>query len=142
MLYALFSWGGRLGRLAYFGYSLLLVTILLVLGLVLLLPLRNAENAAGVTAAIMIILAVMGIMGGFCLAAKRLHDLDLSAWHYVWMVFLPAIFNGFGAAFKQLNMPGPALATALLGLVISLGIGLYLLFWPGTDGANRFGERP
>ncbi|MDQ7248715.1 DUF805 domain-containing protein [Dongia sedimenti] len=142
MLYALFSWDGRLGRLAYFGYSILLVTILVVLGLVLLLPLRNAEGATGVTVAIMVILTVMGTVGGFCLAAKRLHDLDLSAWHYVWMVFFPAIFNGFGAAFRQLDMPGPALMTALLGLVISFGIGLYLLFWPGSDGANRFGERP
>ena len=43
--------------------------------------------------------------GGFCLAAKRLHDLDLSAWHYVWMVFLPATFNGFGAAWVQIDEP-------------------------------------
>jgi uncharacterized membrane protein YhaH (DUF805 family) len=142
MLFALFSWSGRLGRLAYFGYSILLLTVLVVLGLILLLPLRNAAEGQGVGIAIVVILGVMGIAGGFCLAAKRLHDLDLSAWHYVWMVFVPALFNGFGAAFKQLGMTLPGLLTSLLGALISVLVGLYLLFWPGTEGSNRYGERP
>jgi uncharacterized membrane protein YhaH (DUF805 family) len=142
MLFALFSWSGRIGRLAYFGYSMLLCIVLVVLGLVLLLPLRNAENATGIAIAITVILVVMGIMGGFCLAAKRLHDVDLSAWHYVWMVFVPALLNGFGTAFTQLGKTAPGLTFSLLGVLISLLVGLFLLFWPGTDGTNRYGERP
>ena len=142
MLFALFSWSGRLGRLAYFGYSFLLVAVLVVLGLIFLLPLRNAADGTGVAIAIMVVLGLMGLFGGFCLAAKRLHDLDMSAWHYVWIIFVPAFFNGSGAAMKQLGMTLPGLLTSLLGSLISLLVGLYLLFWPGTDGTNRCGERP
>ena len=47
-------------------------------------------------------------------AAKRLHDLDHSGW---WQ---------------------------LLGLVplVNIGLGIYLLFWKGTNGENRFGSDP
>jgi len=131
-----------MGRLAYFGYTCLLVAVLVVLGLIFLLPLRNAADGTGVAIAIMVVLGLMGLFGGFCLAAKRLHDLDMSAWHYVWIVFVPAFFNGSGAAMKQLGMAFPGLLTSLLGSLISLLVGLYLLFWPGTDGTNRYGERP
>ncbi|GAB2177358.1 DUF805 domain-containing protein [Dongia sp. agr-C8] len=141
MLFALFSWGGRMGRLAYFGYSMLLVAVLVVLGLVLLLPLRNATDARGVTIAIIVILVAMGIWGGFCLAAKRLHDVNLSAWHYAWMIVVPAICNGLGAALTKSGMQVPGLTATILGGVISLGVSLFLLLWPGTDGPNDYGER-
>jgi uncharacterized membrane protein YhaH (DUF805 family) len=140
MLLALFSWSGRMGRLAYFGYSLLLGAVLVVLGLVLLLPLRNAADSRGVMIAIVAVLVVMGILGGFCLAAKRLHDLDMSALHYVWIIFVPALLNGFGAAMQQLQMTLPALFCSLFGGLISVVMGLFLLFWPGTEGPNRYGE--
>jgi len=130
-----------MGRLAYFGYSILLIGVLTVLGLIFLLPLRNATDGHGVAIAIAAVLLLMGICGGFCLAAKRLHDLNLPAWHYVWMIFVPGFFNGFGLAMQQLDMKLPGLLTSLLGSTISLLIGLYLLFWPGTDGPNDFGER-
>ncbi len=47
-------------------------------------------------------------------AAKRLHDLDHSGW---WQ---------------------------LLGLIplVNIGLGIYLLFWKGTTGSNRFGVDP
>jgi uncharacterized membrane protein YhaH (DUF805 family) len=142
MLYALFSWSGRLGRLAYFGYSMLLITILVVLGLILLLPLYNAQSGMGVGIAIAAILALAAIFGGFCLAAKRLHDLDMSAWHYAWIILVPAFFNGLGTAMQKSGSELSGLVVSLIGSVISLGVGLFLLFWPGTDGTNRFGERP
>jgi uncharacterized membrane protein YhaH (DUF805 family) len=142
MLYALFSWSGRLGRLAYFGYSVLLITVLVVLGLILLLPLYNAQTGAGVGIAIGVILALMAIFGGFCLAAKRLHDLDMSAWHYAWIILVPGFFNGLGTAMQKTGSELPGLIVSLIGSVISLGVGLFLMFWPGTDGTNRFGERP
>ncbi|WP_395021464.1 DUF805 domain-containing protein [Dongia sp.] len=140
MLFALFSWGSRMGRLSYFGYSVLLGIVLVVLGLILLLPLRNATNAQGVTIAIVLILVAMAIWGGFCLAAKRLHDINLSAWHYAWMIVVPAICNGLGAAMQE-TMKVPGLTLIIIGGVISLSVGLFLLLWPGTDGPNDYGER-
>jgi uncharacterized membrane protein YhaH (DUF805 family) len=143
MLFALFSWGGRMGRLAYFGYSILLSVMLVVLNLVLLLPLRNAPDAKGITIAITLILGAMGIWGGFCLAAKRLHDVDLSAWYYVWIILIPALLNGVGVAMRhpEVGMTVPGLVVSLAGLTFLLLVYLILLFWPGTDGTNRYGER-
>jgi len=142
MLFALFSWGGRMGRLAYFGYSFLLVGVLAVIGLVLLLPLRNAgDGGLGVGIAIGAILTLALFSGGFCLAAKRLHDLNLPAWHYAWIVLVPAFLNGVGQVMRQSGAEFPGLLTGLLGSVISILVGLFLLFWPGTDGANDYGER-
>lgn len=142
MLFALFSWSGRLGRLAYFGYSFLLVAIVTVIGLILLLPLRNAGDgglAVGIVIGAILVLTLL--FGGFCLAAKRLHDLNLPAWHYAWIVLLPSFLNGVGVAMKQTGAEVPGLVTSLLGSVISILVGLFLLFWPGTDGANDYGER-
>ena len=141
MLYALFSWSGRLGRLAYFGYSFLLVAIVSVLGLILLLPLRNAENGLGVGIAIGAILALMALFGGFCLMAKRLHDLNMTAWHYAWIAFVPLLLQGLGVALRHNGKPFLGPVVMLLGSAISLSASVFLLFWPGTDGANDYGER-
>ncbi len=142
MLFALFSWSDRMGRLAYFGYSMLLVGILVVLGLILLLPLQNAQNGMTMGIVIGILLAAIGLWGGFCLCAKRLHDLNMSAWHYAWIVLVPTFFNGAGTAMQKMDMQLPGLLVSLVGSVISLGVGLFLMLWPGTDGANQYGERP
>jgi uncharacterized membrane protein YhaH (DUF805 family) len=135
MLEACFVWNGRVGRLAYFGYSLLMGVILVVIGLILVLPTRNSPNGPMVATVAFALLALVAIYAGFCLCAKRLHDLDLHAWHYVWMVLLPSIVSGAGSATHQL-------ALNIVGGLFQLFVGLYLLFWPGTDGTNRFGYRP
>lgn len=142
MLFALFSWSDRMGRLAYFGYTSLLGAILGVLGLILLLPLRNAEGGKAVGVIIVILLVAMGLWGGFCLMAKRLHDLDMSAWHYAWIVLVPAFFQGLGFALLGMDMKLPGLLVIMTGSVISLGVTLFLMLWPGTDGTNQYGERP
>ena len=135
MLEAWFIWSGRIGRLAYFGYSILLGVILCVVGLVLLLPTRNSPNGETVTIVVVILLGAIALYAGFCLAVKRLHDLDLSGWHYAWMILVPSLFNGIGSAAHML-------AFSIVGSVFSMGVGVYLLFWPGTDGTNNFGYKP
>jgi len=142
MLFALFSWSDRMGRLAYFGYTSALGAILGVLGLILLLPLRNAENGKAMGIIIVILLVAMALWGGFCLMAKRLHDLDMSAWHYAWIVMVPAFFHGLGVALLGTDMKFPGLLAITAGSVISLGVTLFLMFWRGTDGTNQYGERP
>ena len=131
-----------MGRLAYFGYSSLLGVVVSVLGMILLFPLRNAENAMGVGITIGIILVALLLWGNFCLMAKRLHDLDMSAWHYAWIVIVPSFFQGLGTAMLRTETKIPALLAILVGSVISLGVALFLMLWPGTDGTNQYGERP
>jgi len=135
VLQALFALEGRLGRLAYFGYSLLLGLVLAVLAFLLLLPVHNPQNNVN---ALIAVFAVVGVIGTWCsisLGVKRLHDLNLSGWHYAWMALVPAAMEAVGKVTNELAI------SAVAGL-ISLLIGLYLLFWPGTDGPNDFGEAP
>jgi uncharacterized membrane protein YhaH (DUF805 family) len=58
--------------------------------------------------------------------AKRLHDLNLSAW---WVVLYPA--SGLVCHFAGIDNP-------VVAFVISYAIG----FIPGVKGANRFGDDP
>jgi uncharacterized membrane protein YhaH (DUF805 family) len=135
MLEAWFILTGRIGRLAYFGYSILLVVILGVVALLLLMPTRNSPNGTTVAVVVLVVLGLVALYAGICLAVKRLHDLDLSGWHYAWMALVPGLFNGIGSATHQL-------AFSIVGGTLSLGVAVYLLFWPGTDGMNRFGYKP
>jgi uncharacterized membrane protein YhaH (DUF805 family) len=135
MLEAFFLLSGRLGRLAYFGYSLVFGVVLVVIALVLILPTRNSPNGPMVLIVVGIILGLIALWGGIALSVKRLHDLDMSGWHYAWMVVLPGILNAIG------NL-GHMLAVSIVALVFSLAVWIYLQFWPGTDGMNRYGYRP
>jgi uncharacterized membrane protein YhaH (DUF805 family) len=132
MIEAWFVWNGRMGRLAYLGYSFLLAIILVVLALILMWPARNTTNASALILVVSLVIGAVGVWGSVCLAVKRLHDLDLSGWHYLWMGLLPGVLSGIGSG-------AHILALSLLGGFLSLGVLLYLLLWPGTEGGNRFG---
>jgi len=51
------------------------------------------------------------------------------------MVLVPGVLNGLGQTTQSLPL-------VIVGGVISFVIWVYLQFWPGTDGMNRFGYRP
>jgi uncharacterized membrane protein YhaH (DUF805 family) len=135
MLEAFILLSGRLGRLAYFGYSIVFGIVLAIIAAILILPARNSPNGLTVVIVASVILFLIALWGGIALSVKRLHDLDLSGWHYAWMALVPGVFNGIGSG-------AHIIALNAIGAVLSLGIGLYLLFWPGTDGMNRYGYRP
>jgi len=135
MLEAFIFLSGRLGRLAYFGYSILFAIVLGLIAALLILPARNSPSGGTVLIVAVIIIGVIAFWGGIALSVKRLHDLDKSGWHYAWMVLVPAVFNGLSKAFET-----PVLG--VVGGLISLGVWVYLQFWPGTPGSNRFGYQP
>jgi uncharacterized membrane protein YhaH (DUF805 family) len=135
MLEAFILLSGRLGRLAYFGYSIVFGIVLAVIAALLILPSRNSPSGGTVIIVTVIIVGLVGLWGGIALSVKRLHDLDKSGWHYAWMVLVPGLINGIG---RGAGIP----AVAAIGGLLSLGIWVYLVFWPGTPGYNRFGEQP
>ena len=82
-------------------------------------------------------LSVLVIWPKLALAAKRLHDRELSGW---WQVapFMTMVLAGIGAAiFKPL---------AVVFIIAAVGLGVWLAaqigFLKGTDGPNRFGPDP
>jgi uncharacterized membrane protein YhaH (DUF805 family) len=122
---ALFTFSGRLGRLAYLGYSILL--ILLVAAGVLV---GSAVGFLGII--IFVVVTIGGIWASISLVVRRLHDLDMSGWHYLWMIVVPALINGGAEAQHSVFL-------SYIGIAMSLAFTLFLWLWPGTRGANRFG---
>jgi uncharacterized membrane protein YhaH (DUF805 family) len=127
------SVSGRLSRLPYFGYSVLLIVITLVLSMIAIFALESDSGGLSAIGIVIAVVAGLGMLwGSIAIAVKRLHDLNMSGWHYVWMVLVPAIFNGIGTANHSTGIQTG-------GSLISLAIWAFLLFAPGTPGPNRFG---
>jgi uncharacterized membrane protein YhaH (DUF805 family) len=132
-----FLFGGRLGRLGYFGYSLgfgiFLSLLLLPVGRLLL-----AEGATPGKAAIATFIYVLAMFAsvfvGLILTVKRLHDFGLSGWYYLLVLAVPAVVYGvaFGLHSKDL---------AAVGAGAQILIWFLMCFWPGTEGPNAYGER-
>ncbi len=110
---------GRLGRLRYFGYSVV-ATVLLYLGMVFAVALiagLSGGNPEAIWPTLMGVYAVAGIAGlviSVFLGVQRLHDLDKSGW--LWLLFLVPIVN--------------------------ILFSFYLLFAPGSEGENQYGLPP
>src|SRR5882762_2582235 len=102
MLEAFLFLSGRLGRLAYFGYSILLWFVLALIALIMIWPAYHTPNQTTVVVLASVILGVIAIWCGLALTVKRLHDLDLSGWHYLWMGLLPGLINGAGRVMQSL----------------------------------------
>jgi uncharacterized membrane protein YhaH (DUF805 family) len=136
MLSNIYSFSGRLGRLAYFGFSILgtiIAGIPLTIGLIAIV--KGRQDSDMVLLVVGIMLAVLGLVllywSIISLAVKRLHDLDLSGIHAAWIIFGPSLL----AAILRTSAPGLEFVAGLL----SLGLSLWLLFAPGTEGRNMFG---
>ena len=119
----IFAVSGRIGRLRYVGYSwlayFLLYLVLGILGVIAAVTIpammRNGHGGApalGFFALALIYTPILAVM--FIYARRRLNDLDQSGW----------------------------LSLLLIIPIIGFLFWLYLVFAPGTDGANRFGPAP
>ena len=128
-----FVFTGRMPRLELWGRCILLY-LLAIVGAAILGALGSA------LADVAILFGVIGIIlliaSGLSICARRLHDMDLSAW-WVVPIELSQIFC---------NMPFNSVSDQAVILVIKIIIGLGVLIWigfiPGTKGENRFGPDP
>ena len=76
---------------------------------------------------------VLGAMlwAGVALGVKRLHDMDMSGAHLVWVWGVPL----------AANILADTAGVDLLGDVVTYGVMIWLCCMPGTSGPNRFGGR-
>lgn len=123
----------RLNRKRYIKRSLAMIgiaTVLIILmGIVVALLNINAEKAG-------MIVAVVLLIPSYSLMIRRLHDLNRPAW---WCI--PSVIQ----VVLHLFVTKPPFILQLIGGVfalLSLGIGIYLLFFKGTDGFNQYGPDP
>jgi len=140
MIAAYFSVGGRIRRLPYFGYSILLLPLVLVLSTLCLMALSSGHVPALIGLAMTAAVAVFFGWAGWALGIKRCHDFDRSGWFFFWMVWVPgAIGSTVTMHAGSLNFEwGVPVVGGIASLISAIG-GLYVLFKRGTDGPNRFG---
>jgi len=136
-----FLFGGRLGRLGYFGYSLgysIFIGLVMVAATGLIVPHDPAGKVTpgGAAAAILLFGGVFLLTAfvGLILTVKRLHDLGLSGWYYLLILVVQTALYAAVFTIDSRDLRMMALGTQLL-------IWFMICFWPGTPGANQYGER-
>jgi uncharacterized membrane protein YhaH (DUF805 family) len=131
LLQEYFSFDGRLARLPFFKryiYLNIAFTILFVISI----PLFSNGSAVLWWIGILELVLTTGIfsIGTASVIVRRLHDLNLSGLHALWAgaAVIGAIALSYQTGFLL-----------ILGYLL-LAIWLWLLFFPGTQASNRFGE--
>lgn len=116
MLEKIFTVQGRLNRLPYIKYVIVLTVISFILNFIVSTAAALLTgNAEGTLAKILSVIVTLPLsLGSIMIAIRRLHDLNRSGW------FL------------------------LAGIIPVLNVILviYMLFFKGTDGANKYGADP
>jgi uncharacterized membrane protein YhaH (DUF805 family) len=126
-----FSFSGRVARIPFFvrGIYLSIGTLVLVIASV---PLFANGNQVLWWTGLALVAVAIGVpgMSMISLFVRRLHDLGRSGYHAIWIV--PAELGWTGLSY------GPAEAQ-WLGLPL-LAVSIWLTFYPGNGGDNRFGN--
>jgi uncharacterized membrane protein YhaH (DUF805 family) len=132
MIQALFGFEGRLARLPYFGYGLLLA----ILGLV---PVRIGialGDGGALEASLILAGLISAVWGVVAITIKRLHDMGMSGAHAFWISTISLISI---APHRSLRMD-PGFAWSMWA--IECGIVLWLLLAPGQPEDNQYGPVP
>lgn len=134
-----FSFAGRLGRLGFLfrGMALGITTsVLLVVGFTLFV-----HGALWWLGLLILIIALAALLVGYAsLLARRLHDMNFSGYHAIWVVPVEILGVLVPAAMTSEGVDTSRFDDALFTVIAV--IGAFLLLWPGTKGENRFGDRP
>lgn len=111
-----FAVDGRIGRIRYLAYHWLTVLAFsLLMGLFGAFATQKLGNRDSVLPLVLLgLLYIPMLAAGVIFAKRRFNDLNQSGWWSI-TLFVP---------------------------IINLIAGIYLTFWPGTDGGNEFGPAP
>ena len=148
MLEAYFVFDGRMRRLRLLAYSAALIILLVVVGIVGSLLTEFARHTGAAAILLQGLLALLWLWAWAAMGVKRLHDLDMRGWHFLWLIPAPqALILATSASDFHLKSVGVSFSIdagllGVLGLIwLLLGV-LFLLLARGTGGRNRFGYPP
>jgi uncharacterized membrane protein YhaH (DUF805 family) len=111
----LFSTGGRIGRVRYIGWSVGLWILSFVLLFIIGAIAAGLGHRGGGGVSLLVLAAYVGVgVVSILFAIQRIHDFDISGW----------------------------LAVLLIVPIVNLFFAIALMVIPGTDGSNRFGNKP
>jgi uncharacterized membrane protein YhaH (DUF805 family) len=143
----LFSFRGRINRAPYWLATIGVVLVYSVVVVALVAGMWGVGRAEGGGIGLLVLLGVIfGVVvilllwNMLALAAKRLHDLNKSAWWIVPYYVLPSILQ-LPASLSTV-LPATNLLLDLISVAISAWVLVELGFLPGTVGPNRFGPDP
>ena len=133
MVGTFFGFGGRIGRLQYFGYSCVLGVGMVVIAAFALAGAVGHTTGKGDAAAaassllpLLIVLPVF-LWSSLALQAKRIRDIG---WNPA--VVIPAWMTVSAVAAMLSVFGGKGSGVSTLGGLINLGMSMVLLFWPGN----------
>ena len=133
------SRNGRLGRFSYFKRQMALSIGIILFGLIVeSLLLKEWETTNTPCAIIELIISLSALYPMYCLTVRRLKDMNKSLSLANWYIFVEGIYT------LGLNLDdrfGYSTDGKGLGLIFLI-FTLYLIFTPGTSGANQYGEDP
>ena len=139
--YADFS--GRAPRAEYWWYTLGVVIVALLIGLVE--GILGLSNSVGPYGPLSLIFMLALLVPGLAVTARRLHDTDRSGWWmliavvpYALMAVLGIMAATSGSAMGALAVVGIFSIVALVGAVVLL----VFMVLPGTRGPNKYGPDP
>lgn len=134
-----FTLKGRLNRLRYFKYSILLFLLLAVFITLSIIATVGAEKSDSsfllLLALICFLCGVAVFWGTVAVSVRRLHDLNLSGWWYG-LVFL---ISTVGSSLAMSEDDAVVLAATILNLA-TVSFSFYLFLKKGTEGTNDYGE--
>ena len=147
----IFSFKGRLGRLRFFVYGLVLTFVMQLISIPFGISMftGNYGNPA-IFNIITFIISIVSMIIGALWTIQRMHDINLSGWWYL-IILLPMLFL---VAYPAIIEFGPGTSPTTPDVMMPMGIGLgivgivigifFLALWfiPGSAGSNRFGPPP
>ena len=137
MWHELTRYDGRIGRLKYLGYHVLnwvaVVVALLVCTAIFQTVSAVAPAVQAVGAVIAVCIGIAAVIAyvyiSVCVTVRRLHDMDLSGWHYLWLVGASAAGSALQPAYPEIGL--------LFSIAVLVGYGV-LCCVPGTTHANKY----
>jgi uncharacterized membrane protein YhaH (DUF805 family) len=127
-------------------YSILLIVLLCVIGIIAEVGLEHARSPRAASLLIHALMLALWLCAGAAMTAKRLHDCDKPGWHYWWLVLVPQMVVIAGttkfAVRGVVDFSWSGGVLSVVGILLWLPGQVYLLLAAGTDGPNRFGYPP
>jgi uncharacterized membrane protein YhaH (DUF805 family) len=134
----LFSFVGRIHRASFILLSIACAVIFYVLIILIGICIEISDQFTAPFIfffAALIALFIFNVWASIALGVKRLHDLNLSGAHMIW-IYLLNVFIGLLSPFIIFSW---GVVLVMLGALLSCGIMLWLSCTPGTNGDNKYG---
>lgn len=131
---------GRLNRMRYFKRNVVLFVVeLIILTVITTAGTNDLDEFSQGSLILFKVVSIVGLIPFCCLMIRRLHDLNMGE-TLAYVFFALTVVSIFMDGKDMLKVEPTPFEDALN--TVNFIISLYVLFWPGTNGDNRYGSDP